>query len=117
MQVETDNGDINDNIPTVLDKWESDFPNLFNPPEDNLAESINFDHHPAIVQSMTYDVGMNGIFTFEEMQKMIRKAKCNKAPGFDEIPMDVLKNDSACFSLLRLFNVCFDSWKGPNRMV
>ena len=29
MQVETDNGDINDNIPTVLDKWESDFSNLF----------------------------------------------------------------------------------------
>ena len=41
MQVETDNGDINDNIPTVLDKWERDFLNLFNPPEDNLAESIN----------------------------------------------------------------------------
>ena len=71
MQVETDNGvgDINDNIQTVLDKWESDFSNLFNPPEDNLAESINFDPHPEIVQPMTYDVGMNGIFTFEEMQK------------------------------------------------
>ena len=26
---------------------------------------------------------------------MIRKAKCNKAPGFDEIPMDVLKNSIA----------------------
>ena len=45
---------------------------------------------------MTYDVEMNGIFTFEEMEKkMIRKVKCNKAPGFDEIPMDVLKNDIA----------------------
>ena len=69
MQVETDDGDINDNIPTVLDILESDFSNLFNPPEDNLAESINLDPHPEIVQPMTYDVGMNGIFTFEEMQK------------------------------------------------
>ena len=43
MQVETDNGEINDNIPTVLDKWESVFSNLFNPPEDNLAGSINLD--------------------------------------------------------------------------
>ena len=75
MQVETDNGDINDNIPTILDKWESDFSILFNPPEDNLAESIYFDPHPEIVQPMTYDNGMNGIVTFEEMQKMIRKAK------------------------------------------
>ena len=99
MQVETDNGDINDNIPTVLDKWESDFSNLLNMPEDNLAESINLEPHPEIVPPMTYDVGMNGILTFEEMQKMIRKAKCNKAPGFDEIPMDILKNDSACFFL------------------
>ena len=113
MQVETDNGDINDNIPTVLEKWKSDFSNLFNPPEDNLAESINLDPHPEIVQPMTYDVGMNGIFTFEEMEKMTRKAKCNKAPGFDEIPMDVLKNDSACFFLLRLFNVCFAVGKVP----
>ena len=54
MQVETNNGDINDNIPTVLDKWESDFSNLFNPPEDNLAESVNLDPHPEIVQPMTY---------------------------------------------------------------
>ena len=48
MQVETDNGDINDNILTVLDKWESDFSKLFNPPEDNSADSINFDPHPEI---------------------------------------------------------------------
>ena len=75
MQVETDNGDINDNIPTVLDKWGSDFSNLFNPPEDNLAESINFNPHPEKVQPMTYDVGMNGIFTFEEMQKNDKKGK------------------------------------------
>ena len=45
--------------------------------------------------------------------KNIRKARCNKAPDFDEIPMDVLKNDSACFFLLRLFNVCFALGKVP----
>ena len=33
---------------------------------------------------------------------------------FDEIPVNVLKNNSACFFLLRLFTGCFSVGKVPN---
>ncbi|MCG8033469.1 MAG: reverse transcriptase family protein, partial [Candidatus Thiodiazotropha taylori] len=49
-----------------------------------------------------------------ELQKVVRRAKQNKAPGFDEIPADVLKNDTACSFLLKLFNICFLVGKVPN---
>ena len=63
---------------------------------------------------MAYAVEINGLLTFEELQRWLKKAKCNKAPGFDEIPVDVFKNDCAGFFLLRLFNVCFSVGKIPN---
>ena len=40
---------------------------------------------------MTDDVEMNGDFTYAELQNVLKRAKNNKAPGFDEIPVAVLK--------------------------
>ena len=47
---------------------------------------------------MAYDVKMNSIITIEELQKAVKKAKCYKAPGFDEIPVYVLKMIGHAFS-------------------
>ena len=35
------------------------------------------------------------------------KAKNGKAPGFDEIPVDLLKNETALVMLIDIFNYCF----------
>ena len=53
------------------------------------------------------------MFIILNIQRVIIRAKCNKAPGFDEIPVDVLKNPTACSYLLSLFNVCFSVGKIP----
>lgn len=56
---------------------------------------------------MTYDIEMNGHFTYDELVKAVRNAKCNKAPGCDEIPVDVLKNDNACFFPIEIIQYLF----------
>ena len=59
---------------------------------------------------MVNDVEMNGDFTYAELQNVIKHAKNNKAPGFGEIPVDVLKKPTACSYLLRLFNIYVFQW-------
>ena len=39
----------------------------------------------------------------------IFKAKCGKACGIDDIPSEVLRNDTAIYFLHVLFNLCFEN--------
>jgi hypothetical protein len=49
-----------------------------------------------------------------EVIKAVEKSKRNKAPGFDNIPYEVYKNDIAISFLHILFNVCYQSGKTPS---
>ena len=50
----------------------------------------------------------------DEVYNVIRVAKCGKAPGYDEIPVEVYKNQTALCALTRIFNVCFSTGKVPD---
>ena len=39
LQVESENGSITNDIPTVLQKWKNDFSNLFNPNENEILDN------------------------------------------------------------------------------
>jgi hypothetical protein len=45
--------------------------------------------------------------TIDEVLKCISHAKSGKAPGYDNIPCELLKNDSAIALLHSHFNRCF----------
>ena len=58
---------------------------------------------------------INGVITNSEFIKVINNAKCNKAPEYDEIPVHVLKNESAIQFFLRLLNTCLQTGKVPSQ--
>ena len=114
MQIETKNGSVTNDIPRILQKWKTDFSNLFNPNEnEGLDNQDNTFQQTNVYQPMTNDPEMNGLFTCDALIKVVKRAKCNKAPGFGEIPVDVLKNKSVCLFLVKLFNICFSVGKVP----
>ena len=71
LQVETENGSITNDIPTVLQKLKNDFSNSFNPNEnadlDDYQTTIL--QHTDNVQPMTYDPENNGLCTCDELKK------------------------------------------------
>ena len=54
------------------------------------------------------------MITVLEVKKAITVAKYNKASGFDAMPVEFLKNDTAIYFLHILFNVCYRTGKIPS---
>ena len=52
---------------------------------------------------------LNRHITFDEVANAIRKLKKGKAVGVDEIPSEVLYNESCIYFLYGLFNNCFET--------
>ena len=50
----------------------------------------------------------------DEVRTSVYKAKARKAPGFDQIPAEVLRKDSCVDILFRIIRYCFDEGKLPN---
>ena len=72
MQVESENGSITNDIPTVLQKWKNDFSNLFNPNENEILDNeANILHTIGAAQPMMNDTEMNGMFTCDELAMII----------------------------------------------
>ena len=59
-------------------------------------------------------VFLNAIITENEIRKSVSKAKANKAVGYDNIPNEVIKNDSSIKVLHALFNGIFQSGVMPS---
>ena len=89
----------------VLQKWQQDFQGLYNPERDDTAAHVE--------QNMTaerdaIETGMNDRISNQELLYALHKAKDGKACGYDEIPVEVLRNSTAREYLLKLFNNCFE---------
>jgi hypothetical protein len=100
MEIINQNGDVDKNINNVLDHWKNEYKNLF-----SFGESSNVD-----TNSTSDDVtltGINDIIDFTEVEKVVKKAKNNKAVGFDNLPNEILKNENTITLLTCLFNKIF----------
>ena len=64
-------------------------------------------------QAAINNVELNGYITCDELAKVIQKAGKRKAPEYDEMPTEVLKNETAMYFLLKLFNDCFQTGQVP----
>ncbi len=55
------------------------------------------------------DTGIENPISLEEIKKAILRAKLGKATGCDDLPMEVLTNDTASLFMFKLFHACYES--------
>ena len=121
-EVKDCNGQIYTDRNTVLHKWKTDYECLFNAGQDNphfdkthLENVIKINRDPGTASFPTLDCSiLNCPISREEVRMSVYKARARKAPGADEIPSEVLRNDSCIDILFRIIKYCFDDGRVPN---
>ena len=104
MEVITENGSVSNNVEDVLSKWESCFSKLY-----TSTVTTNTNNHGLSrdnIENSNDHIFDEPISVFE-VQQAVKEAKLNKASGIDDIPAEVLKNETAISSLHILYNVVF----------
>lgn len=49
----------------------------------------------------------------EDVLNALLPSENGKAPGYDEIPVEIYNNQTTLMALTRMFNVCYNSGKEP----
>ena len=123
MEVYNDNGDTVSDIDQVLHQWKSDFCDLFstsfntdNAFGDSIGDTLteierNFNDQPEENPDLS---DLNADISLPEIQKLILKAKNNKATGIDGIPYEILKFPPIIHALHRLYKSCFANKLTPS---
>ena len=113
FEVKMSDGSVCSDPRQVLQKWGSDFENLLSP---QVAMSDS-DYVPPIDDAggdAFDELGFNNLFTIEEVRKCIIQAPFGTAPGHDDIPNELLKNELLLAMLHSLFNRCYVSGTVPS---
>lgn len=108
MAVVDPDGSVNTHKDDVLNKWKSDFQTLFqrNGGQDNKRD-------PSIFNTEIDVSSLNEPISRKEVADAVMQAKLRKASGIDEIPTEVLKNDTAIDLLFQIISGCFRLGKVP----
>uniref|UniRef100_A0A3B3H959 ribonuclease H n=1 Tax=Oryzias latipes TaxID=8090 RepID=A0A3B3H959_ORYLA len=114
-EILTDSGESVFLTEQVLNKWESDYKNLFTCNSSshlfddqfflNMCKSKKLLEDNKI--SLNYSDKINQDITIEEVLKVIEKTKLHKAAGVDELSNEVLKCPKLLTTLHCLFRFCF----------
>ena len=102
MEVVLEDGTVARDAASVLGKWKRDFSSLLNCQEANTA----FQH--VIREHLAADPIFNEHISIFEVKKALDRSKRGKASGIDQIPVEVLRNDTSVSCLHFLFNGYFD---------
>ena len=106
MEIILDDGAISLNVNDVLHKWQNDFSSLFsNTGQDTDCSLGNTSSHATNNASYQQQMSYNQHISIFEVKKAIHAAKRRKASGIDNIPIEVLKNDTAVSFLHILFGL------------
>ena len=95
-------GQVQKDKNVVLCRWKSDFEGFFN------ASDATHNLQPVEAVNTPNCADLNLPIQRAEIIKAIDAAKYGKASGIDQIPAEVLKNDSAIDLMLRLCNGCLE---------
>ena len=110
------------NTDYILEKWRTEFSQLYSPFDDISDEKIKFKETITRTNEINESTesfnsnssSLNIEITYEEVAKSVSKAKCNKTPGLDGMVYDVFKNQASISLLTRLFNLCFSNRRVPD---
>ena len=113
MEVVLDDGSISNAPDAVLSKWADAYTGLPNPESCNNNNN-NTDH--IVNDFLLNDTGVDNVdntpmlntpITLYEVAEAVGLAHNSKAPGFDNIPVEVLKNPVMVSALHDMFSYCF----------
>ena len=103
-----DNDGFNTDPTFVMNKWKQDFESLYNHIDQNefdddlydniLNDKQVYEDNPTETNDM-----VNSEISYDEVEKLVKKAKNNKALGIDFIPNEVMKHQSVMLALWQMF--------------
>ena len=122
QEVYDKDGNIITDIDAVLNKWKTEYEQLYKPANENFDETFyresldllrtaeNRMNDPLYAPNQN----LNKNISADEINKVIDKLKNKKAPGLDNVPNEVLKSVAVRNCLLKLFRYYFDTGMLPN---
>ncbi len=123
LEVYCEDGEtITEDHQDVLNRWARDFGSLLTPPEKSDEGKIFVEEIKKANAEMENLMTNSPVQVFnrnitDEVKKVIKKSKNNKAPGLDSITYEVLKNDISAEALTGLFNRCLMEGMIPHTWV
>ena len=114
MEVYNDARQIESDLDIVLDKWKDDYYSLFGSRTINTGEydSEFYDYVLTQLQILenieNEDNELNSVISINEVNNVVKISINNKAVGIDNIPYEIMKNQTSFELLTLMFNKIFD---------
>ena len=112
MEVKLDNGSVSNDVNDVLNSWKEEFEKLYNQQSSQNRPTTQNAADGGPSESAQQ---LNEGISIMEVKKAVCSLNRNRATGHDMIPGDVLRSDACIFFLHRLFCVCFETGKMPQK--
>ena len=103
-------GSTSTNYDDVMSRWKHDFELLLNYQNHQTIELCDL---PELPVNLLDTSSLDATITIEEVSYALLKANKGKALGNDQIPLEVINNQTCTLFLLQLFNFCFTSCTVP----
>ena len=111
------NGSLTSDNNIVLSKWKSEFESLYAESNCNQFDDVfyanicndNVLKERHMLNSNSHNMTINADITFDEIHKLVTKAKLNKSVGIDMVPNEILNHRDVILLLKCLFQFCFNN--------
>ncbi len=98
------------------ERWRQYFDELLNDGRNEMTDS-NFNTEkidkPDELLNQLHQQVLNRKISVDEVKRALQETKNGKAPGYDEIPAEILRCGNMPYILCNLFNVCFNTGNIP----
>ena len=105
----TREGDLVGSYEEVMSIWKEHFCTLLN----NESDSCESSSTTGMLENSQDDASLDAAISMEEIKCSLSLAKNGKATGWDELPVEVLRNEVSAEFLHSLFNKCFETGVVP----
>ena len=106
-----EDGTVSNNYNDVMNKWKDCYNHLYNVRNDDVNQST---FTPTLSAASKRMNTMNQSITVMIIYRAMAKIKSGKAVGYDNMPIEVLRNAISVRFMFKLFNKCFKGGNVPS---